>query len=359
MSIKDFFAEVIDINNEELIWKENEQKFLNLKYGNLYKRSKILNKFKGKEHFEYKSFVIDDDKNDFETVKQISGIYENLQDLQNYINKLPQYSFAIWFKFILNSIYFSKDDDEFYIIQNPILKENNFKVPMVRGSSWKGALAHAFREVINEKSDIEEGQRLIESFLRIFGAGSEIIKKLEEYLKSKSKSLKEFKENFVDFVLFELGMEIDEDLIQKINQAKNYKDISDMLTEKIWDKYKNSRRNLPIEFQTHKGRAIFYPTYFDRLSLEIINPHDRRKRAGTNPIHYEVVPKGTEGIFQLIYIPFDGILKSEQELREEVKEDLRNLVKAIDILQEKGIGSKTKLEWGRFRILEINCIKNW
>ncbi len=359
MSKYDFFAEVIDINDEELLCRENNRKFLNLKYGNLYKRSKILNKFKGKEYFEYSSFIVDEDRNYFETIKQISGIYENPQNLQTYINKLPKYSFAIWCKFKLIAPYFSKDDDEFYIIQNPILKETNFKVPMIRGSSWKGALAHAFRESINKETNIEEVQGKIESFLRIFGAGSEIIKELEKYIKNKSKSFEEFKEKFIDFVLFELGMEINEELIQNVDKAKNYKDVSDILAEKVRDKYEDLQENLPVEFQTHRGRAIFYPTYFNRLSLEIINPHDRRKRAGINPIHYEVVPTETEGIFQLIYIPFDGVLNNEEELGEEAKEDLRNLVKALEILKEKGVGAKTKLGWGRFEILEIYCFKNW
>jgi len=56
-------------------------------------------------------------------IKQISGIFDNITRLQGYIQKLPKYSFAIWFKFKLEAPYFSKDDDEFYIIQNPILKE--------------------------------------------------------------------------------------------------------------------------------------------------------------------------------------------------------------------------------------------
>ena len=109
---------------------------------------------------------------------------------------------------------------------------------------------------------------------------------------------------------------------------------------------------LPPEFQTHKGRAIFYPTYFDRLSLEIINPHDRRKRAGTTPIHYEVVPEGADGTLQIIYIPFDAVLKSEKDLKDEVKTDLENLCRAVEKLQERGIGAKTKLGWGRFNLEE-------
>jgi CRISPR-associated protein Cmr2 len=39
-------------------------------------------------------------------------------------------------------------------------------------------------------------------------------------------------------------------------------------------------------------------------------------------------------------------------LKEEVKTDLENLCRAMEKLQERGIGAKTKLGWGRFKINE-------
>ncbi|MGA1861437.1 RAMP superfamily CRISPR-associated protein [Deferribacter thermophilus] len=346
----DIYADKINIDNDNLIFTHENEKFLNLFYGNLYKKSKILNDFKKRIRF-YKSFVINEDKNDFKTIQKISGIYkkeDDLNKLQSYVEKLPKYSFAIWFKFELEAPYFSKDDDEFYIIQNPILKETNFKVPMVRGSGWKGALASAFRELFKE--DFESNKDKIESFLRIFGAGSDSIKALENYILGKSKDLEGIKNKLLEFMLFELGIKVNKDLINEVNNAKDKNELFKILKDKISSKLTEKQKEFPLEFQTHKGRAIFYPTYFDKLSLEIINPHDRRKRAGTNPIHYEVVPKETEGIFQLIYIPFDGVLKSDEDLKKEVSQDLNNLCEAIEKLSEQGIGAKTKLGWGRFSI---------
>ena len=352
----DFRAEKIDINSDNLAFTAENEKFLNLFYGNLYKRSEILNDFKGKNRLVYKSFVANNRKNDFEIVTDVSGIYDNPSNLQKYIQKLPKYSFAIWFKFELKAPYFSKDDDEFYIVQNPILKETNFKVPMVRGSGWKGALSHAFRELINEEED--DKRRKIESFLRVFGAGSESIKAIESYILDKSKDLNKAKEKLLEFILLELGLEVDRDLINKVKEINDKNKLLDVIKNKLSNKLENNQKDLPLEFQTHKGRAIFYPTYFDKLSLEIINSHDRRKRAGTNLIHYEVVPSETEGIFQLIYIPFDSVLKSDEEIREEAKEDLANIIKALSILSNKGIGAKTKLGWGRFEILDKKACLN-
>jgi CRISPR-associated protein Cmr2 len=321
-------------------------------------KEKILKKESDKEDNKKFSF-------DISQIQNISGIITNKNNIKNLVKKLPKYSFTVCVNFKLLEPYFSKDDDEFYIIQNPILKEHVFKVPMVRGSSWKGALAGAFRKLFNEKdNNTKINTKIIESYLRIFGAGSESIKEIESYLKEKSKNLEDFKNNILEFILFELGMKItkkDIDGFEKDtgNGKNEQSNVIDFLSKKIIEKFKKYQSNLPTDFQTHKGRAIFYPTYFDKISLEIINPHDRRKRAGTVPIHYEVVPKDTEGILQIVYIPFDGVLKEDKDLKEEVEQDLKWLCKAIKNLANEGIGAKTKLGWGRFEMFEgIYCINS-
>src|SRR5690606_30482832 len=67
------------------------------------------------------------------------------------------------------------------------------------------------------------------------------------------------------------------------------------------------------EFQ--RGALVFYPTWFPRVGFEVINPHSRKKRAGTQPIYYEVVPAqyekdganaDTKAILRLLYAPLPG-----------------------------------------------------
>jgi len=327
------------------------------KYSYKSDRNSKLNNFKSQIKSQSKTFQIDNST--LSQIQQISGIITDRNNLKNLISNLPRYSFALWVKFKLIAPYFSKDEDEFYIIQNPILKEKVFKVPMVRGSSWKGALAGAFKKLLNEENYVDNRKEIIESYLRIFGAGSENIKIIEDYLRERSKNLKDFKNTILEFMLFELGMKITKGDLDEIKNENDENKLIEILNNKISQKIQKSLSNLPVEFQTHKGRAIFYPTYFDKLSLEIINPHDRRKRAGTVPIHYEVVPKDTDGILQIVYIPFDGILKSDDELKSEVKQDLGILCKAIEKLSDEGIGAKTKLGWGRFELNEkIYCINS-
>ena len=107
----------------------------------------------------------------------------------------------------------------------------------------------------------------------------------------------------------------------------------------IFKKYKKSK--------AQKGRAIFYPIYFNKLSLEIINPHNRKTKAGTNPIHYEVVPKGSSSQLQIVYIPFDIVTENNEVIKNEADEDLKFLKACIQKALDNGIGAKTKLGWGK------------
>lgn len=80
------------------------------------------------------------------------------------------------------------------------------------------------------------------------------------------------------------------------------------------------------------GRLECYPTFFYRVGLEIINPHDRKRRVGKNPILFECVPAGARGTFSLLYVPFDLIGKPEGEIRKQAAEDLELVAEGISAL---------------------------
>ncbi len=81
------------------------------------------------------------------------------------------------------------------------------------------------------------------------------------------------------------------------------------------------------------GRLHFYSTFFTRLGLEVINPHDRETGSGRQPIYIECVPAGAQGTFSLLYVPFDLIgHKSEDEIRAEARDDLKRVAEAISTM---------------------------
>jgi CRISPR-associated protein Cmr2 len=98
-----------------------------------------------------------------------------------------------------------------------------------------------------------------------------------------------------------------------------------------------------------QGALRFFPTFFNKVNFEVINPHSRTTKAGTLPIYYEVVPNGTSGILYLLYTPARP--KGTVEKFGERKECLFKLIDAINILlTEYGISAKRTAGWGACKI---------
>lgn len=199
---------------------------------------------------------------------------------------LPPYSavFSLYLK--LNKPYLSRDENLFYIIDNPVRREKVFGQPYVAASSWKGSLRSALRFLDSKKySDDREIIR------RLFG----------------------------------------------------------------------NERGTEEQERLRSGRLLFYPTFWDNIGLEVINPHDRSKRAGRQPIYLESAPVGAEGIFTLLYIPFDRVgLGGEDEKREtavQVGHDLQTVALGLQAMFTIcGFGAKTSSGYGVVRDGELNGI---
>ncbi|HDL53961.1 MAG TPA: hypothetical protein ENH32_08295 [Proteobacteria bacterium] len=96
------------------------------------------------------------------------------------------------------------------------------------------------------------------------------------------------------------------------------------------------------------GALVFHPTWFDKIGFEVINPHKRKTRAGTQPIYYEVVPAGTTGSLRLLYAPLPGKTGNDKIKPVEV---IANLVDAITALLETyGISAKRTAGWGAVEV---------
>ncbi|GAB4533715.1 MAG: hypothetical protein Kow0063_16010 [Anaerolineae bacterium] len=105
----------------------------------------------------------------------------------------------------------------------------------------------------------------------------------------------------------------------------------------------------PRESDEHQaGRLYFFPTFFEQIGLEVINPHDRKTGVGARgPILMECVPQETKGELVLLYVPFGPIGQDEHQKRAEVAEDLRMLAKGIQaMLTAYGFGAKTSSGFG-------------
>ncbi len=184
--------------------------------------------------------------------------------------RLPPFSFFLYVPFTLASPYLSKDDEPFYVHENPVRKEHVLRVPLMSGTSWKGAFRAALRYRLEAGDD-------------------------------------------------------DPRIIRLLGSQKG------------------------VEKGFRRGRLSFFPTFFDALEVEVINPHSRETCAGTQPIHIEAVPPGAHGVFALLYLPvITGHAAGPLPEWDEVVDDLSLVGQAAyTLLAELGFGAKTHSGMGR------------
>lgn len=239
---------------------------------------------------------------------------------------LPEFSALIKFPFVLSKSYLSKDDEAFHIIDNPVRKDRVFQVPMVASTSWKGRLRWAATEQLADRGRAQTTDE-VEKFAlerlrltRLFGD-----EKGEE--PGNIQALARF--------LDEAGGKKAAALYRQMVRA-----------------YVRVSTNNPMPH--YAGRLSFFPTFFNRMDLDVINPHVRERKVGTVPILMECVPKGARGEFALLYIPFDrsGAGEADPErsfkpLGQEVMEDMALITAALQAMFTiYGFGAKTSSGFG-------------
>ena len=232
------------------------------------------------------------------------------------------YFLYIQIKFKLKKPYISKDDDNFYIIDNPIVKDKVFKLPMVRSTTWKGVLRFSAVKVFEKEFSEKEWKEKRALLVRLFGNEKDA---LEGYL-------------------------------NRFIANKLREDVKRVKEE--FEKYLVEKGHISKEIPSRSGRLFFYPTFFDKISLDVITPLSRETRTpvrGRGPIYFEIVPENTEGIFRLFYYPFDLIARGElDKIENEVKEDLEFLAKALKkMFHEIGFSAKKTSGFGTAEVVDV------
>lgn len=91
------------------------------------------------------------------------------------------------------------------------------------------------------------------------------------------------------------------------------------------------------------GCLHLYPTFFDQIGLEVINPHDRKTGVGKRgPIYFECVPAQATGRLTMLYVPIKVPADAS-----DVAEDLHMLAEGVvAMLTTYGFGAKTSSGYG-------------
>lgn len=257
------------------------------------------------------------------------------------VTSLPLLSFMLRVPFTLRKPYLSRDDTDLYIFDNPVKKEWVFKKPCVAPSQWKGALRSAMmRQLAAELhaggDEVAFTQKRLQLY-RLFGNEKD---GASEYL------------NRV-LALKRLGPPPQED---GGKQQEEWRKRFAGELQKVHEEFDAILRRQGCrvgDIEGFQGRLRFFPTFFDKINLEVINPHDRESGAGSQPIYFECVPRATPGTFTLIYVPYgftgqdEDPKQSEARKRDQVAADLEALAGGvISMLTVYGFGAKTSSGYG-------------
>ena len=119
-------------------------------------RNKLKNIISNKEYVKENGRLLYLNFTDKKSECELSYLKNSVENISFPFDQanIPKHAYLIEISFKLKKPYISRDDEDFYIIDNPIIKDKVFKVPMVRASTWKGALRFAAEKVDKNKGEI-------------------------------------------------------------------------------------------------------------------------------------------------------------------------------------------------------------
>jgi len=206
-----------------------------------------------RHHDGYKSLVHPKEKGDtslytqqvilpaLDQLRQI-GLHSTHPDLSFF----PPGSWSLQFEFTLAKPWISKDDTPFYVTEsvNPVRKEKVFKAPMMAASSWKGALRWTLMHtrLASQRDTLTPEQFATERLAQTLLFGPEQGGKPNQN---------------TGFAAYLDALHTDE-------ARKTY--------ERMLRTYFGVAENQPLPH--HRGRLLFYPTFFNQMDVEVFGEKD-------------------------------------------------------------------------------------
>ncbi|NLT94285.1 MAG: CRISPR-associated protein [Clostridia bacterium] len=226
-------------------------------------------------------------------------------------DSLPEGSWILEFPIVLEKPFLSKDDTPFYIIDNPVRKDKVFGIPFTSAMAWKGNLRWTMMKVFLEANAAESNEFAEVRFRHTLLFGTE-----------KGWSERTAWTKYLDELC---------------------PDAKGMYREKIALCFRKEKsEDVHLE-----GMLYFYPTFWDKIDLMVINPHDRKTKTGKNPIYFEAVPAGAKGMFRLAYVPFYWLGSSREDIKEKSLKDLNDVVAGVrEMMLTYGFSAKKSSGFG-------------
>ncbi|WP_034435037.1 RAMP superfamily CRISPR-associated protein, partial [Candidatus Contendibacter odensensis] len=225
-----------------------------------------------------------------------TGLNTAARPMERALAGFPRYSARLLLSFRLLTPLLTKDDDPFYLFDNPARKDHLLGLPYLSAASLKGLSADAYQRAFPNRQPWLELGKDDPDRTRAFRHADPHAKRL--------------------FGIADDGV--------KIENEKN-----------------------PSE----AGRLHFSPVWFNNLQLLVINPSKAETAMGTQPIHFEAVAPDQTGVLEVVYFNPHGIKDSDEAT---VRADLARWLAAVaSWWPVLGLGAKRLAGYGAIEILKV------
>ncbi|MBZ4195045.1 MAG: hypothetical protein LAE24_12200 [Candidatus Contendobacter sp.] len=222
-----------------------------------------------------------------------TGLNAAARPVQQALAGFPRYSARLLLTFRLLTPLLTKDDDPFYLFDNPARKDHLLGLPYLSAASLKGLSADAYQHAFpgstpwNELCDSDKDPDRTRAF---------------RHADPHAKRL---------FGIADDGAKI----------------------------------------ESEKGRLHFSPVWFNQLQLLVMNPGDPARAVGTFPIQFEAIAPGQTGILEVIYFNPLGTKDSDEAT---VRADLARWLAAVaSWWPVLGLGAKRLAGYGAIQIESV------
>ena len=222
-----------------------------------------------------------------------TGLNTATRSMEQALAGFPRYSARLLLKFHLLTPLLTKDDDPFYLFDNPTRKDHLLGLPYLSAASLKGLSADAYQRAFpgttpwTELSDSKKDPDRTRAF---------------RYADPHAKRL---------FGIADDGAHI----------------------------------------ESEKGRLHFSPVWFNQLQLLVMNPGNPATAIGTVPIQFEAIAPDQSGVLEVVYFNPHGIKDSDEAT---VRADLARWLAAVATWWPAlGLGAKRLAGYGAIQIESV------
>ncbi len=214
-------------------------------------------------------------------------------DKQDALGGFPRYSARLLLEFKLTSPLLTRDDEPFYLIDNPVRKDHIFGSPYLSAAGLKGLAADAYQRAFPMSYDLAENEA---------------------------------------------------------NRTDHYRQ-QDASARRLFGLADDGAEYAPGCQKHQAGRLHFSPAWFQKIQFLVINKRNPETGTGEKPIQMEAIAPDQSTILEVVYFNPLGTVESSEAI---VRQDLARWLAAVaHWWPALGLGAKRLAGYGQIQIEKV------